>query len=126
MKRAFSLVEVLAAVALIGILVFLALPNIVQVKQDGEAHLADARCKALDLATASFVQAMGSSAAKAAWSAAGDGEDADQERYELVAPYLAYAPADLSAADGSGYMPAGYSAVFPAAVVPLGEVTRSP
>lgn len=126
MRRAFSLVEVLAAVALIGILVFLALPNIVQVKQDGEEHLADARCKALDLATASFVQAMGSSSAKARWAAAGAEADPNQARYALVAPYLAYAPEDLSATDGSGYMPAGYSAVFPAAVVPLGEVTRSP
>lgn len=110
MKRAFSLVEVLAAVALIGILVFLALPNIVQVKSDSETHLAVARAEALNLAMASYVQAQGSTAASSGWSGAAN----DQARYELVSPYLAYAPTNLT-----DYMPSGYSATLPTSLVPL-------
>ena len=110
MKRAFSLVEVLAAVALIGILVFLALPNIVQVKTDSETHLAVARAEALNLAMASYVQSVGSTSASSNWSGAAD----DQARYVLVSPYLAYAPTNLT-----DYMPAGYTATLPTSVVPL-------
>ena len=36
--KGFSLVEVLAAVAIIGIITFLAIPNIVAVKQDSEIN----------------------------------------------------------------------------------------
>jgi prepilin-type N-terminal cleavage/methylation domain-containing protein len=110
MKRAFSLVEVLAAVALIGILVFLALPNIVQVKTDSETHLAVARAEALNLAMASYVQAVGSTSASSNWSGAAN----DQARYVLVSPYLAYAPTNLT-----DYMPAGYTATLPTSLVPL-------
>jgi len=110
MKRAFSLVEVLAAVALIGILVFLALPNIVQVKTDSETHLAVARAEALNLAMASYVQSVGSTSASSSWSGAAN----DQARYVLVSPYLAYAPTNLT-----DYMPAGYTATLPTSVVPL-------
>jgi prepilin-type N-terminal cleavage/methylation domain-containing protein len=112
MKRAFSLVEVLAAVALIGILVFLALPNIVQVKTDSESHLAVARVEALNLAIASYIQAKGLSTAESNWTGS------DQERYALVAPYLAYAPDNLT-----DYMPTGYGATMPATLSPLRTVT---
>jgi prepilin-type N-terminal cleavage/methylation domain-containing protein len=116
MKRAFSLVEVLAAVALIGILVFLALPNIVQVKTDSETHLAVARAEALNLAMASYIQAVGSTSASSSWSGAAD----DQARYTQVAPYLAYAPTNLT-----DYMPAGYTATLPTSLVPLDKVDLS-
>ena len=42
-NKGFSLIEVLAAVAIIGIITFLALPNIVTLKQDAEVDLAIAR-----------------------------------------------------------------------------------
>lgn len=113
MKRAFSLVEVLAAVALIGILVFLALPNIVQVKSDSETHLAVARAEALNLAMASYVQSVGSTTASTDWPS-GSGATVDQARYVLIAPYLAYAPTNLT-----DYMPAGYSVTFDESLVPL-------
>lgn len=114
MKRAFSLVEVLAAVALVGILVFLALPNIVQVKTDSEVHLAVARAEALNLAMASYVQALGSTAASSAWT----GATTDQDRYTQIAPYLAYAPTNLT-----DYMPDGYSVTFNTTLLPLSKVT---
>lgn len=123
MKRAFSLVEVLAAVSLIGILVFLALPNIVQVKQDAEEKLVESRCDAMNLAAASFVQAVGTTTAKSAWTTAGSESNPVQARYELLRPYLAYAPTNVTATDGTGYMPVGWTVSMPGAIVPLSEIT---
>jgi hypothetical protein len=48
--------------------VFLALPNIVQVKSDSETHLAIARAEALNMSMASFVQAQGTATATTAWT----------------------------------------------------------
>lgn len=112
---AFSLVEVLAAVALIGIITFLALPNIVQVKTDSEKSLAVARAEALNLSIASFIQAHGQSAAASIWT-----NTANANRYhDLLAPYLAYAPETLTA-----YMPAGYTATLPGSLaLPLSKVS---
>lgn len=108
--RGFSLVEILAAIAIIGIITFLAIPNIVRVKEDGEESLAIARVEALNMAMASYLQAHGSTAANTAWTAATD----DQARYTLLTPYMAFAPANLTA-----YMPGGYSATFSSTLVPL-------
>jgi prepilin-type N-terminal cleavage/methylation domain-containing protein len=100
--RGFSLVEVLITLVILGVIVFLAVPNIVQVRRDSEDNLARARAEALNVAAAAYFQAAGPQAS-ASWSAAGS----DEGRYALVAPYLAFAPATLSA-----YMPPGYSASF--------------
>lgn len=113
---AFSLVEVLAAVALIGIITFLALPNIVRIKQDSEEHLAIARAEALNLSMASYAQAQGQTAATAGWAAATDADD----RYALLAPYLAYAPATLA-----DYMPGGYTVTLPTTLLPLRKAALS-
>jgi len=115
-RRGFSLVEVLVAVALIGVVVFLALPNIVQIKEDSETHLAIARAEALNMGMASFIQAQGSGAAASAWSGASD----DEARYTLVKPYLAFAPDTLAL-----YTPGGYSLAFPASVLPLTKTSLS-
>jgi prepilin-type N-terminal cleavage/methylation domain-containing protein len=112
-SRAFSLVEVLAAVALIGIITFLALPNIVRIKQDGESNLAIARAEAINLAMASYAQSVGLTTANTAWSA-----DDAAGRYNRLSPYLAFAPDTLA-----GYMPSGYSVTLPSALVPLEKVT---
>jgi len=113
MHLGFSLVEVLAAVALIGIITFLALPNIVRIKQDSEESLAISRAEALNLAMSSFVQAHGQTAAATEWSGASSNDD----RYDLLAPYLAFAPDDLAS-----YMPGGYSATLPSTLLPLDKV----
>ncbi|MGH8045752.1 MAG: type II secretion system protein [Chthoniobacterales bacterium] len=110
---AFSLVEVLAAVALIGIITFLALPNIVRIKQDSEESLAISRGEALNLSMASYVQAHGQSAAASGWS----GASTPAARYALLAPYLAFAPSAFS-----DYMPGGYSATLPTTLLPLSKV----
>ncbi len=107
---AFSLVEVLVAVALVGVLVFLALPNIVQVKSDSETHLAIARAEALNMAMASYVQAQGSTAAASGWT----GASTDAAKYNLVKGYLSFAPDTLAL-----YTPGGFVLAFPASISPL-------
>ncbi len=102
--------EVLVAVALIGVIVFLAIPNIVRVKEDSERQLAISRAEALNMATASYVQAQGATNAQAAWSGAAD----DPARYDLAKPYLAFAPSALS-----DYIPGGYAMDLKDNVSPL-------
>ena len=108
--RGFSLVEVLAAVALIGVITFLALPNIVRIKQDSEQSLAVSRAEALNLCVSSLIQAHGQDDAVTLWAGAADAN----ARYALLQPYLAYAP--LSFAD---YLPGGYTVTLRPALLPL-------
>jgi prepilin-type N-terminal cleavage/methylation domain-containing protein len=112
-RRAFSLVEVLAAVALIGVITFLALPNIVRIKTDSEESLAISRAEAVNLSMASYLQARGTTAATTGWSGAGTAA----ARYALLAPYLAYAPTVFT-----DYMPGGYSITLPSTLLPLAKV----
>ena len=99
--RAFSLVEVLAAVAIIGVVIFLAIPNIVKVREDAEESLAKSRADALNVAAAAYFQAVGTQTAINQWSAN------DESCYDLVRPYLAFAPDDLAE-----YMPKNYFVNF--------------
>lgn len=108
--RAFSLVEVLAAIAIIGIITFLAIPNILRIKEDGEQSLAVSRAEALNMAMASFLQANGVASAVSVWSAASD----DDARYALLTPYVAFAPSSRAE-----YMPAGYEVTLPESISPL-------
>ena len=97
--RAFSLGEVLAAVGIIGIIAFLAIPNIVQIKRDSERNLAISRAEAINMATVSYIQANGKDNVSDGWSPLND-----QQRYTLLIPYLSFAPANLT-----DYTPAGYA-----------------
>lgn len=101
-KRAFSLVEVLAAVAIIGIITFLAIPNIIRIKSDGEQSLAISRAEALNMAMASYLQAKGTATATNRWASI----TADSDKFAELTPYIAFAPAS------SNYMPGGYSFAF--------------
>ncbi|MBE2204258.1 MAG: prepilin-type N-terminal cleavage/methylation domain-containing protein [Chthoniobacterales bacterium] len=112
---AFSLVEVLAAITIIGIITFLAVPNIVRVKQDAEENLARARAEALNMAIAAYVQALGTNTAQSNWSGAGN----DSARYLLIAPYIAFAETNLTA-----FTPAGYTNTLPTAISPLTTKVR--
>ena len=112
-KSAFSLVEVLAAITIIGIITFLAIPNIVQIKQDGEDNLARARAESLNMAMASFIQANGRVTAVSRWAAAGSGG-----RFALLTPYIAFAETNIIT-----YMPNGYSVILPANISPPTKVT---
>ena len=75
--RGFSLVEVLAAVAIIGIITFLAMPNIVAVKQDSENNLAISRAEAINIALVTFIQTNGHNNATNYWNQS----SSDQHRY---------------------------------------------
>ena len=97
------MVELLVVLVILGTVLFLAIPNVVQVRSDSEDNLARSRAEALNMAAAAYFQAAGNQSASSQWAAAGG----DQARYELVQPYLAFAPATLAA-----YMPNGYSASF--------------
>lgn len=101
--KAFSLVEVLAAVAIIGIIVFLALPNVLQAKRDTEEQMVVTRAEALNMAVSSYITANGrSNAGGTAWTAADH-----SGKYALVKGYMAYAPTSLA-----NYQPSGYSFEF--------------
>jgi prepilin-type N-terminal cleavage/methylation domain-containing protein len=113
-KSAFSLVEVLAAITIIGVITFLAIPNIVQIKQDGEDNLARARAESLNMAMASLIQANGRVTAVSQWS----GAASDDARFALLTPYLAFAETNRAT-----YMPSGYSFTFPASISPPTKVT---
>ena len=103
-RRGFSLVEGLAAVAIIGIITFLAIPNIVAVKQDSETNMAISRAEALNIAMVSYVQANGHENASDYW-----GQQVNaQGRYALLSSYLAFAPSNLFE-----YMPSGYQITLP-------------
>lgn len=112
---AFSLVEVLAAIAIIGIVTFLAIPNIVRVKQDAEDNLARARAESLNMAVASYIQAVGTNLAEANWSGAGSAAN----RYALVRPYLAFSEANFSVAGSPSFVPSGYSFTLSTNIVPM-------
>ncbi|MCS7008678.1 MAG: type II secretion system GspH family protein [Chthoniobacterales bacterium] len=114
LKKGFSLVELLAAVAIIGIISFLAIPNIIKMRQDSEQSLAQARVEALNLALAAFVQANGFSSANSTWSNATNNES----RYQILKPYLSFSENTLST-----YMK-GRSVNMPSSLtIPLPSIT---
>jgi len=102
-RLAFSLVEVLAAVSIIGIIAFIAIPNIVAIKQDAERNLAISRAEALNMSVASYVQSNGRDLVALSWAT-----KTNNQRYTLLIPYLSFAPNALSA-----FTPGGYSIVLP-------------
>jgi prepilin-type N-terminal cleavage/methylation domain-containing protein len=102
-KSGFSLVEVLAAVAIIGILVFIAIPNVVQSRRDAEEHFAIGRAEALNSAVSQYIQANGRANAGVSWAG-----KTNAERYSLVKGYLAYAPGVVTE-----YQPNGYTFALP-------------
>lgn len=102
-KTAFSLVELLASVAIIGIIAFLAIPHISNMRADGERNLAIARAEALNMGIASLIQTRGRTQAVLDWAG-----KTDAQRYDLLRPYLGFAEASLTA-----YLPSGYDVDFP-------------
>ncbi len=111
--RAFSLVEVLAAVSIIGIIAFLAVPNIVAIKQDSERNLAISRAEAVNMAVVSYIQSNGRDNVASGWASLND-----QQRYTLLIPYLSFAPAQLT-----DFIPKGYSVTLPPDLTSLTKST---
>jgi prepilin-type N-terminal cleavage/methylation domain-containing protein len=110
----FSLIEMLAAVAIIGIISFLALPNLIKMRSDSEKNMAISRAEAVNMAMATLVQTRGRTQAASDWS----GATTHDTKYLLVAPYLSF-----SESTRANYMPNGYTIEFPTTVDPLRKVT---
>jgi type II secretory pathway pseudopilin PulG len=100
---AFSLVEMLASVAIIGTITFLAIPNLVKMRGDAERNIAIARAEAINMSMATLIQVRGRTQAVTDWS----GATTDQAKYTLLNPYLAYAETNLT-----DYIPNGYTITF--------------
>lgn len=118
-RNGFTLIEVLAAVTIIGIMVFLAIPNITAVRRDAEENMAISKASMLNMAVSSYIQSVGISAAKSEFAtiaAAAGQTDAQRNtaRYNKISPYLAYPPATIA-----GFMPSGYEASLPASLDPV-------
>lgn len=103
MRRGFSMIELLVVITALGILVFLAFPNVVTVKTAAEDSLAISRAQALNTA-------------KIAYKIRGSGDwgslATDADRYAALRPFLAYSPDTFTASDGTGFVPAGYAFGF--------------
>jgi len=103
--QAFSLIELLVVITVLGIILFFAFPNIIQVKSDSEKDLAKARAETLNLAAAAYFQAVGPNAAATNWA-----NKSPEQRYQLVTPYIAFPSASLS-----NFLPSSdYSVTFDA------------
>ena len=112
-RRGFSLIEMLSAVAIIGIISFLAIPNLVKMRSDSERNMAIARAESINMAMATYIQVRGRTQAATDWA----GVSTSQTKYALVAPYLAFSEANLT-----DYIPNGYSITFNT-IDPLKKVT---
>jgi len=93
-EDAFSLAELLVVLIVLGIILYFAFPNIVQVKSDSERELAKARAETLNLAAAAYVQTKGSNILT-------DEDDpwenkSEEARYQLIKEYIAFAATNLS------------------------------
>jgi prepilin-type N-terminal cleavage/methylation domain-containing protein len=105
-RQGFSLLELLVVIVVLGVVLYFAFPNIVQMRRDSEDNLARARAEMLNLAAAAYFQAVGDRpTARANWAAAGS----DEARYStLLKPYIAFPTASLA-----GFMPStDYTVVF--------------
>jgi prepilin-type N-terminal cleavage/methylation domain-containing protein len=92
-KSAFSLLELLVVIAVLGVILFFAFPNIVQIKSDSENELAKARAETLNLAAAAYFQDVGPTTALSNWTG-----KSDDERYEeFLMPYIAFPAPTLEA-----------------------------
>ena len=109
------MVELLATVAIIGIISFMAIPQVTRMRSEAETNLAYSRAEAINLAIANHIQVRGRSQAISDWNA----DTAEAARYNLIRPYLSFSEGTLS-----GYLPGGWDIDFQnIALEPLRKVT---
>jgi prepilin-type N-terminal cleavage/methylation domain-containing protein len=112
-KRGFSLVEMLASVAIIGVIAFLAIPSVSRMREDSERNLAIARAEALNVAMATMVQMKGRTTAQTEWA----GATSDDAKYLKLQPYLSFAETTRSL-----YLPSGYNTIFDSTITDMKKV----
>jgi prepilin-type N-terminal cleavage/methylation domain-containing protein len=112
-SRGFSMVELLATVAIIGIISFIAIPQVTRMRSDAERNLAISRAQALNMAMGGLVQNRGRYQAIQDWA----DNTTDNEKYLLLTGYMAFAEATLNT-----YLPSGYDVDFPGSLETLTPV----
>lgn len=101
-RSAFSLVELLVVITVLGVIMYFAFPNVIRVRSDSEKEAAKARAEALNIAAAAYFQAGGTSAASS-WGGLNDAA-----RYQALMPYIAFPAPSLGE-----FMPSSeYSVTF--------------
>jgi type II secretory pathway pseudopilin PulG len=110
------MIELLAAVAIMGVIAFMAIPSVTKMRADSERNLMISRAEALNIAQASFIQAEGRSRAEQQWVAAGS----NAARYTLIRKYLAFSETTLTR-----YIPAPYVIQFPPSLLTMQKSTLS-
>jgi prepilin-type N-terminal cleavage/methylation domain-containing protein len=110
----FSLIEALVTITIIGIITFLALPNVLSVRKDAEDSTARAKAEALNIALVAFVQKYGRDSARAVqWNGLqGTTDNERNERYKLLREFLSFPPNTYR-----DYMGVGYNANIEAIVI---------
>lgn len=102
-KAGFSIAELLIVLLVLGIILYFAFPNIVQIKSDSERELAKARADTLNLAATAYIQTLGANFNAGTWS-----NLTDEQRYTNLMPYIAFPATSLS-----NFLPsADYSVTF--------------
>jgi prepilin-type N-terminal cleavage/methylation domain-containing protein len=115
-KQGFSMIELLAAVAIMGVIAFMAIPSVTRMRTDSERNLMISRAEALNIAQASFIQAEGRGRAESQWVAA----TSDAAKYALIRKYLAFSETALTQ-----YIPAPYTLQFPTSLLTMQKCTLS-
>lgn len=93
----------LTAVAIIGVVSFLAIPNFVRMREDSERDMAIARAESLTVAMATMIKTKGLGQAVSEWNSASN----VQNKYAKLLPYLVFADNTLT-----NYIPTGYTVTF--------------
>lgn len=114
--RGFSMIELLAAVAIMGVIAFMAIPSVTKMRTDSERNLMISRAEALNIAQASFIQAEGRGRAEQQWGAA----TSDAAKYALIRKYLAFSETTLTQ-----YVPAPYIIQLPPSLLTMQKCTLS-
>lgn len=116
MKKGFSLVEVLAVIAVIGLVTFLAIPNIVRFREDGEHSIAISKAEELNTAVMTYYFKVGNSTA---WT---ESNDAGRFIQLVRADCLAFIPTNSTNVTLGSYMPGDFDVVFPSTLPPQGKI----
>jgi prepilin-type N-terminal cleavage/methylation domain-containing protein len=112
-KSGFSMVEMIACVAILGIISFLAIPSLTRMRAESERNLAISRAEALNMAMSTYIQVVGRSQAATNWGTAATTAE-NNRRYTLIQPYIAYSETSLLL-----FIPQGYTATLPRSITAM-------